>query len=201
MSRIVLAFPAVSIRPCHPLARGAAGRGGGDRHARPWSGQRARTRAGTCAWRGRRSLSCARLPRRVPRESSCPALQAGALYEGHYPLSSALARPLIARRLVEIAEDGGRIHGRPRRDREGQQPGRLGLSIRALDPSLTVLAPARDWGMNRAEELAFTHARGMRHDRCHRSGVQHRAPISGAGRFSAVCSTILGRKPRPRSSR
>ena len=52
-----------------------------------------------------------------------PVLQAGALYEGRYPLVSALSRPLIARWLVRVAREHGADRGRPRLHRQGQRPG------------------------------------------------------------------------------
>ena len=57
--------------------------------------------------------------------SSIPMIRAGAIYEGQYFLGTSIARPLIAKRMVEIAKAGkGRRH-RPRRDRQGQRPGPL----------------------------------------------------------------------------
>jgi argininosuccinate synthase len=90
-----------------------------------------------------------------------PALQAGALYEDHYPLATALGRPLIARRLVEIAhmERADAIaHGCTGKDND--QVG-LDVSARALDPSLPLIAPAREWGMSRPDEIAYARARGI----------------------------------------
>ena len=54
-----------------------------------------------------------------------PHLQANALYQGAYPLATALARPLIAQLLVEVAAARGRRRGRPRLHRQGQRPGPL----------------------------------------------------------------------------
>jgi argininosuccinate synthase len=90
-----------------------------------------------------------------------PALQAGALYEDRYPLATALGRPLIARRLVEIAhmERADAIaHGCTGKDND--QLG-LDISARALDPSLRLIAPAREWGMSRSDEIAYARARNI----------------------------------------
>ena len=57
------------------------------------------------------------------REFVLPILQAGALYEGRYPLVSALSRPLIARHLVAVAREARRHGRRPRLHRQGQRPG------------------------------------------------------------------------------
>jgi len=93
------------------------------------------------------------------REYILPALRAGALYEDRYPLSTALGRPLIARKLVEIARmEGARTvaHGC---NGKANDELRLELGVKALDPSLKVLAPARMWGMNRDEELEYARTR------------------------------------------
>jgi argininosuccinate synthase len=95
------------------------------------------------------------------REFIVPALQAGAVYEGGYPMATALARPLIAKRLVEIArmEGAGAIaHGCRGK---GNDQVRLDVSARAFDPSVQVIAPARVWGMTRAEVLDYARARDM----------------------------------------
>ena len=93
------------------------------------------------------------------REYILPALQAGALYEDRYPLATALGRPLIAKKLVEIAKmEGARTvaHGC---NGKANDELRLELGVKALDPSLTVLAPARMWGMSRDQEIEYARAR------------------------------------------
>jgi len=84
-----------------------------------------------------------------------PALAANALYEGRYPLATALARPLIARLLVKCAQAVGAdavAHGCTGK---GNDQVRFDVSIGALDPRLKVLAPAREWGMSREETIAY----------------------------------------------
>ncbi len=83
------------------------------------------------------------------------AIQANALYENRYPLSTALARPLIAKLLVEAAERYGAdavAHGCTGK---GNDQVRFDVSIAALNPNLKVLAPAREWGMSREETIAY----------------------------------------------
>jgi argininosuccinate synthase len=90
-----------------------------------------------------------------------PALQANALYEGQYPLATALGRPLIAKALVEIAHAEGAsaiAHGCTGK---GNDQVRLDVGVRALDPSLSVVAPARMWGMTRTDEIEYAQARGI----------------------------------------
>jgi argininosuccinate synthase len=91
-----------------------------------------------------------------------PALQAGALYQGLYPLATALARPLIARLLVEAAHESGAglvAHGCTGK---GNDQVRFDVAVAALDPSLRVIAPMRvGMGMTRDEELAYARERGI----------------------------------------
>jgi argininosuccinate synthase len=90
-----------------------------------------------------------------------PALQANALYENRYPLSTALARPLIAKLLVQVAEEVGAdavAHGCTGK---GNDQVRFDLGIAALNPKLKVLAPAREWGMSREETIAYGEKYGI----------------------------------------
>jgi argininosuccinate synthase len=83
------------------------------------------------------------------------AIQANALYENRYPLSTALARPLIAKMLVEVAEKYGAdavAHGCTGK---GNDQVRFDVAIAALNPNIKVLAPAREWGMSREETIAY----------------------------------------------
>ncbi len=89
------------------------------------------------------------------REFAFPAIRANALYEGRYPLSTALARPLIARRLVEVAREVGADAVAQGCTGMGNDQGRFAVAIGALAPELTVLAPAREWGMSREETIAY----------------------------------------------
>jgi len=84
-----------------------------------------------------------------------PAIQANALYENRYPLGTALARPLIAKILVEAAQKYGAdaiAHGCTGK---GNDQVRFDVSIAALNPNLKILAPAREWGMSREETIAY----------------------------------------------
>ena len=90
-----------------------------------------------------------------------PAIKANALYENRYPLSTALARPLIAKLLVEAADQCGAdavAHGCTGK---GNDQVRFDVSIGALNPDLKVLAPAREWGMSREEAIAYGESFGL----------------------------------------
>jgi argininosuccinate synthase len=90
-----------------------------------------------------------------------PALKADALYEDRYPMATSLGRPLIAKKLVELAaiEQAGAIaHGCTTEENDRF---RLDTSARALDPALEVLAPVREWEMTRPEVVAYAGAHGL----------------------------------------
>ncbi len=84
-----------------------------------------------------------------------PALQANALYEGEYPLATALARPLIAKLLVETAHEKGATAVAHGCTGKGNDQVRFDVSVNALDPKLKIIAPAREWGLTREEEIAY----------------------------------------------
>ena len=95
------------------------------------------------------------------RDYIVPALQAGAIYESRYPLATALGRPLIAKKLVEIAEmeDAGIIaHGCTGK---GNDQVRMDVSSRALNPDIQVVAPARVWGLTRPQEIEYAQKHGI----------------------------------------
>ena len=90
-----------------------------------------------------------------------PSLQAGALYEGQYPLATALARPLIAFLLVEAARKHGAdavAHGCTGK---GNDQVRFDLAVQTLDPHLEVIAPIREWSMTRDQERAYAAEHGI----------------------------------------
>jgi argininosuccinate synthase len=90
-----------------------------------------------------------------------PALKANCMYEGKYPLSSALSRPLISKLLVDIAEKEGAMAVAHGCTGKGNDQVRFEVSIQALNPSLKVVAPVREWGMNRDEEIEYAEKNGI----------------------------------------
>lgn len=90
------------------------------------------------------------------REYVFPALKAGAIYESKYVLATALARPLIAKRLVEIAAQEGAdavAHGCTGK---GNDQVRFDVTTMALNPALSIIAPVREWDMkSRDEEIEY----------------------------------------------
>ncbi|MFW6116998.1 MAG: argininosuccinate synthase [Thermoproteota archaeon] len=90
-----------------------------------------------------------------------PAIKANALYEGKYPVSTALSRPPIASKLVEIAEKeeaAAVAHGCTGK---GNDQIRFEIAIKSLAPNLEVIAPVREWEMTREEEIEFAESNGI----------------------------------------
>ncbi len=95
------------------------------------------------------------------RDYILPALKADAIYEDRYPMATSLGRPLIAQKLVEIAEMEGATAVAHGCTGKGNDQVRLDVTTRALNPGLKVIAPARVWGMTRPEEIEYARARGV----------------------------------------
>ena len=91
-----------------------------------------------------------------------PTLKAQAVYEGKYLLGTSFARPLIAKRLVEIAKAEGAdaiAHGATGK---GNDQVRFELTVKALAPNLTIIAPWREWELgSRTEEIEYAKKHGI----------------------------------------
>ena len=95
------------------------------------------------------------------RDYVLPAIKANALYGGGYPLFTALGRPLIAKLAVEAAHETGCdtiAHGCTGK---GNDQVRIEGTVMALDPSLKLIAPVRNWQMGREEEIAYAREHGI----------------------------------------
>jgi len=90
-----------------------------------------------------------------------PAIKANALYEGKYPISTTLSRPLIVKKMVEIAEKEGATALAHGCTGKGNDQVRFDISIGALAPDLKIIAPVREWSMTRAEEIEYAKANGI----------------------------------------
>ena len=84
-----------------------------------------------------------------------PALKANAMYQGQYPLATALARPLMAKLLAETAVKEGAKSVAHGCTGKGNDQVRFDVSVAGLAPELKILAPARDWEMTRDETIAY----------------------------------------------
>lgn len=102
------------------------------------------------------------LKREFVEEFLFPTLQANAVYEGKYLLGTSIARPLIAKRQIEIAHLEGAdavAHGCTGK---GNDQVRFELTYKALDPKITVIAPWREWDLrSREDEIAYAAAHGI----------------------------------------
>ena len=108
-----------------------------------------------------------------------PAIKANALYEGKYPISTSLSRPLIVAKMVEIAEKEGATglaHGCTGR---GNDQVRFDVTIGSLAPDLKIIAPVREWGMTRDEEIAYAKTKGI--------------PVSTAAKKYSIDASVWGR--------
>ncbi len=90
-----------------------------------------------------------------------PAIKANALYEGKYPISTTLSRPLIVAKMAEIAEKEGATALAHGCTGKGNDQVRFDISIGALAPDLKIIAPVREWSMTRAEEIEYAKANGI----------------------------------------
>jgi argininosuccinate synthase len=108
-----------------------------------------------------------------------PAIKANALYEGKYPISTSLSRPLIAKKMVEIAEKEGATglaHGCTGR---GNDQVRFDVTLGSLAPDMKIIAPVREWGMTRDEEIAYAKQKGI--------------PVSTAAKKFSIDASVWGR--------
>jgi argininosuccinate synthase len=108
-----------------------------------------------------------------------PAIKANALYEGKYPISTSLSRPLIAKKMVEIAEKegaAGLVHGCTGR---GNDQVRFDVTLASLAPEKQIIAPVREWGLTREEEIAYAKTKGI--------------PISENAKKYSIDASVWGR--------
>ncbi|MGZ6529998.1 MAG: argininosuccinate synthase, partial [Tumebacillaceae bacterium] len=84
-----------------------------------------------------------------------PSLKANALYEHKYPLSAALSRPLISQLLVQVANEEGAVAVAHGCTGKGNDQVRFDVSVTALNPDLEIVAPVREWGWSRDEEIEY----------------------------------------------
>jgi argininosuccinate synthase len=108
-----------------------------------------------------------------------PAIKANALYEGKYPISTTLSRPLIVAKMAEIAEKEGATALAHGCTGKGNDQVRFDISIGALAPDLKIIAPVREWNMTRDEEIEYAKMHGI--------------PVSTAAKKYSIDQSIWGR--------
>lgn len=109
-----------------------------------------------------------------------PSLQANALYQRQYPLATALARPLIAKILVDSARENEATAIAHGCTGKGNDQVRFDMTIGALAPDLRIIAPQREWSMNREQEIEYARKHGIE------------VPVSKASPYS-VDENLFGR--------
>jgi len=96
------------------------------------------------------------------KDFAFPVLKSGCLYEGKYLLGTSFARPLIAKRLVEIAEAEGAQYVAHGATGKGNDQVRFELTVKALNPDLKIIAPWREWDIkSREDAVDYAEARGI----------------------------------------
>ncbi|WP_270659890.1 argininosuccinate synthase [Enterococcus thailandicus] len=95
------------------------------------------------------------------QEFALVALQGHTFYEQSYPLVSALSRPLIAKKLVELARTTGATTIAHGCTGKGNDQVRFEVAINALAPDLKIIAPVRQWQWSREEEIAYAKENGI----------------------------------------
>ncbi len=89
------------------------------------------------------------------------SIKANSLYEGAYPLSTALARPLLAEKLVQVAEKEGAVAVAHGCTGKGNDQVRFDVTVKAMNPSLRVIAPVREWNLSRDAEIKYAQEHGI----------------------------------------
>ena len=90
-----------------------------------------------------------------------PTLKGNAMYQDVYPLSTATARPLIVKKLVEVAQREGAKYIAHGCTAKGNDQVRFDVGIISLDPSLKIIGPMREWVMTREEEIDYAKENGI----------------------------------------
>jgi argininosuccinate synthase len=108
-----------------------------------------------------------------------PGIKANSLYEGEYPNSTALARPLLAAKLVEVAAKENAFAVAHGCTGKGNDQVRFDVAIKALNPDLKIIAPVREWNLNREEEVKYAQKNGI--------------PVSGSSSLFSIDQNLWGR--------
>jgi argininosuccinate synthase len=95
------------------------------------------------------------------RDYVLKSIKANSLYEGEYPNSTALARPLLAAKLVEVASEENAVAVAHGCTGKGNDQVRFDVGIKALNPALKIIAPVREWDLNREDEIKYAQKNGI----------------------------------------
>ena len=83
------------------------------------------------------------------------SIKANGMYQGVYPISTALARPLLAEKVVEVAHKESAVAVAHGSTGKGNDQVRFDVTIKGLDPALRIIAPVREWNLSRDEEIKY----------------------------------------------
>ncbi len=126
-----------------------------------------------------------------------PSLMAGALYEGKYPLATALGRPLIAQLMVRVAKEHGAVAVAHGCTGKGNDQVRFDVTFQTLAPHLKIIAPVREWKWTRTQELQYAADHGIEVEATKKS-IFSTDQNFGAGRSRRESSKTLGSSRRPK---
>ncbi|MDG6904870.1 MAG: argininosuccinate synthase [Nitrososphaerota archaeon] len=90
-----------------------------------------------------------------------PSIKANSLYEGSYPLSTSLARPLLAEKLVLVAKKENAVAVAHGCTGKGNDQVRFDVTIKTMNPKLKIIAPVREWNLNREDEIRYAQSHGI----------------------------------------
>ncbi|MDQ2685841.1 MAG: argininosuccinate synthase [Thermoproteota archaeon] len=96
------------------------------------------------------------------RDYVVPSIKANALYQQKYPLATAISRPLIAKKAVEVANDHSAVAISHGCTGKGNDQVRFDITIHSLDPNLNIIAPIRDMNLTRDKELEYANENGIK---------------------------------------
>ena len=96
------------------------------------------------------------------RDYVVPSIKANALYQQKYPLATAISRPLIAKKAVEVANDHNAVAISHGCTGKGNDQVRFDITIHSLDPNLNIIAPIRDMNLTRDKELEYANENGIK---------------------------------------
>ncbi len=133
------------------------------------------------------------------RDFAIPSLQAGTLYQNVYPLATALARPLIAKILVDYARQEGAGYVAHGCTGKGNDQVRFDVSIQALAPDLKIIAPVREWSMTRDDEIRYAQHHNIQIPVTAESPYSVDANLWGPIRWTPTCGAAASRRASSRT--
>src|SRR4051812_18281721 len=126
-----------------------------------------------------------------------PSLMAGALYEGKYPLATALGRPLIAQLMVKVAREHDAVAVAHGCTGKGNDQVRFDVTFQTLGPDLKIIAPVREWKWTRTQELQYAADHGIEVEATKKSIFSTDQNLWGRSIEAGILQNPLGEPPPP----